>query len=414
MTEQVAHSPFAALRYREFVVFISANCIATIALLITEVVLGYSIYQMTHDPLALGLIGLAEALPFISLTLFGGHFADRMNKKVMLLGSLATLILGSMILIWATSIATGLAQRNMLIVIYGVIVLMGFSRGFYSPASNAWSAFLIPRAVFTNATTWQSSFWQVGAIMGPGVAGFLYAYLGLTATLWCVTGLLAVVMVLISTLTSPPIPVASTEELSIFKSLREGISYVFSTKIILYSISLDLFSVLFGGVTALLPVFSVDVLHVGAEGLGILRAAPSLGAFLTMVGLVYFPPMKHAWRNLLMAVAGFGLATLVFAVSRNMWLSCAALFLAGGFDSVSMIVRQTVIYFSTPDNMRGRVSSVNGIFISSSNELGAFESGVAAKLMGTVPSVVFGGMMTMFIVTVTWFRSKEFFSLEIK
>jgi len=252
----IEKSPYAALKYPQFVAFIFANCFVTIAILIQEVVLGYAIYKMTHDPLALGLIGLAEALPYISLALFGGHLADRRNKKTLMQVSLSFIILGSIVLIWATSPQTGLTQAQLLTVVYGVIMLIGFARGFYSPASGSLNPFLIPKEVFANAATWQSSFWQAGAILGPGLAGFLYAYLGLTNTLWVVVGLFGVVMLLISTITSPPIPVQNEQKVNIFYSLREGIAYVFKTKVILYSISLDLFSVLFGGVIALLPVYS--------------------------------------------------------------------------------------------------------------------------------------------------------------
>jgi MFS family permease len=409
---EIKPSPYIALKYPQFVAFIFANSFVTMALLIQEVVLGYAIYKITHDPLALGLVGLAEALPYISLALFGGHLADRRNKKTLMQASLSLIIVGSLVLIWATSTTTQLPQSQLLTVVYGVIMLIGFARGFYSPASSSLNPFLIPKEVFANAATWQSSFWQAGAILGPGLAGFLYAYLGLTNTLWVVVGLFGLVMLLISTITAPPIPVQNEQKVNIFESLREGIAYVFKTKIILYSISLDLFSVLFGGVIALLPVYSEDILKVGAEGLGILRAAPSLGAVLTMLLMVYYPPLNNAWRNLLLAIAGFGIATLVFAISTNVWLSAGALFLTGAFDSVSVIIRQTVLRFFTPDEMRGRVSSVNGIFVSSSNELGAFESGLAAKLLGTVPSVIFGGAMTMIIVTVVWFRSKELFNLK--
>jgi MFS family permease len=406
-------SPYEALKYPQFVAFIFANSFVTMALLMQEVILGYSIYKITHDPLALGLIGLAEALPYISLALFGGHFADRRNKKTIMQVSLALISLGSIVLIWATDPSNNLSQAQMLTIVYGVIMLIGFSRGFYSPASSSLNPFLIPKEVFANAATWQSSLWQAGAILGPGFAGFLYAYLGLTHSLWCVVALFIVVMILISTITAPPIPLQNEQKVNIFYSLREGITYVFKTKVILYAISLDLFSVLFGGVIALLPIYSEDILHVGAEGLGILRAAPSIGAVLSMIVMVYYPPLNQAWRNLLLAIAGFGLATLVFAISTNIWLSVAALFLTGVFDSVSVIIRQTILRYFTPDEMRGRVSSVNGIFVSSSNELGAFESGLLAKLMGTVPSVIFGGAMTMIIVTVVWFRSKELFKMKI-
>jgi len=408
------NSPYAALKYPQFVAYIFGNGFFTMALLMQEVVLGYELYKITHDPLALGLIGLAEALPYISLALFGGYFADRRDKKIIMLISLFVILLGSISLVWAMSPASGFGISQKLWTVYGMVILIGFSKGFYSPASSSLNPFLVPKEIFGNAATWASSLWQSGAILGPGLAGFLYAYLGLVDTLWFVVGLLVTVMILIATITSPPIPEKNEVKVDIFTSLKEGIKFVFSTKIILYSISLDLFSVLFGGVIALLPVFAEDVLKVGAEGLGVLRAAPSIGAVSTMFLMVYFPPLKNAWRNLLLAVGGFGLATLIFAFSTNFTLSIIALFCTGAFDSVSVVIRQTILRFFTPDEMRGRVASVNGIFVSSSNELGAFESGLLAKLMGTVPSVIFGGAMTLIIVCVVWVRSKENFKMKIE
>ncbi len=405
-------SPYIALKYPQFVAYMFANSIITMALFIQEVILSYELYKVTRDPLALGLIGLVEAIPYISLALFGGYLADKYNKKTILLLSLLVIIGNSVVLVWATHDVAGLANTQKLLIIYGNIFMIGLARGFYSPASSSLPPFLVPKEVFANATTWSSSFWQAGAILGPGLAGFLYATIGLTHSLWVVIGLLVLVFILISTITAPPIAEVS-EPKSVADSLKEGIRFVFKTKIILYSISLDLFSVLFGGVIALLPVYAEDILKVGAEGLGILRAAPSVGAILSMLLMVYFPPIRHFWRNLLLAVAGFGVFTLIFALSTNFWLSIFALFMTGVFDSVSVIVRQTVLRFFTPDEMRGRVSAVNGIFISSSNELGAFESGVLAKLFGTIPSVVFGGGMTLLIVGIVWLRSKELFKMSI-
>jgi MFS family permease len=297
--------------------------------------------------------------------------------------------------------------------IYAVIFIIGLSKGFFSPAASSLNPFLVPKEVFANAATWNSSFWQLGSILGPGVAGFLYAYAGLSGSLITVIALLLGVMFCIFQIENRPVPAKTVQHESIWHSLREGIAYVFKTKIILYSISLDLFSVLFGGVIAILPIFAEDILKVGAEGLGILRAAPSVGAVVTMVTLVYFPPLKHAWRNLILAIAGFGLATFVFGLSTNFWLSVTALFFTGAFDSISVVIRQTVLRFYTPDEMRGRVSSVNGVFVSTSNEMGAFESGVAAKIFGTVPSVLIGAGVTIVLVSLVAITSKELFDLKV-
>jgi MFS family permease len=404
---------YKALQFPEFRAYVTGNTLFTIALLIQEVVLAYEIYKITHNPLALGLIGLAEAVPFISLVLFGGHFADNRDKKKIMQVTLSLIIASSIFLLYSSTQLQSADQDFHIYSIYAVIFIIGLSKGFFSPAASSLNPFLVPKEVFANAATWNSSFWQLGSILGPGVAGFLYAYAGLSGSLITVIALLLGVMVCIFQIDSRPVPVKTVHHESIWHSLREGIAYVFKTKIILYSISLDLFSVLFGGVIAILPIFAEDILKVGAEGLGILRAAPSVGAVVTMVTLVYFPPLKHAWRNLILAIAGFGLATLVFGVSTNFWLSVTALFFTGAFDSISVVIRQTVLRFYTPDEMRGRVSSVNGVFVSTSNELGAFESGVAAKLFGTVPSVLLGAGVTMVLVSLVALTSKELFDLKV-
>jgi MFS family permease len=404
---------YKALQFPEFRAYVTGNTLFTIALLIQEVVLAYEIYKITHNPLALGLIGLAEAVPFISLVLFGGHFADNRDKKKIMQVTLSLIIASSIFLLYASTQLQSAYQDFHIYSIYAVIFIIGLSKGFFSPAASSLNPFLVPKEVFANAATWNSSFWQLGSILGPGVAGFLYAYAGLSGSLMTVIALLLGVMVCIFQIESRPVPVKTVHHESIWHSLREGIAYVFKTKIILYSISLDLFSVLFGGVIAILPIFAEDILKVGAEGLGILRAAPSVGAVVTMVTLVYFPPLKHAWRNLILAIAGFGLATLVFGLSTNFWLSVTALFFTGAFDSISVVIRQTVLRFYTPDEMRGRVSSVNGVFVSTSNELGAFESGLAAKLFGTVPSVLIGAGVTMVLVSIVALTSKELFDLDV-
>lgn len=404
---------YKALQFPEFRAYVTGNTLFTIALLIQEVVLAYEIYKITHNPLALGLIGLAEAVPFISLVLFGGHFADNRDKKKIMQVTLSLIIASSIFLLYSSTQLHSADQDFHIYSIYAVIFIIGLSKGFFSPAASSLNPFLVPKEVFANAATWNSSFWQLGSILGPGVAGFLYAYAGLSGSLITVIALLLGVMVCIFHIDNRPVPLKTVQHESIWQSLREGIAYVFKTKIILYSISLDLFSVLFGGVIAILPIFAEDILKVGAEGLGILRAAPSVGAVVTMITLVYFPPLKHAWRNLILAIAGFGLATLVFGLSTNFWLSVTALFFTGAFDSISVVIRQTVLRFYTPDEMRGRVSSVNGVFVSTSNELGAFESGVAAKIFGTVPSVLIGAGVTLVLVSLVAITSKELFDIQV-
>jgi MFS family permease len=404
--------PYGSLRYPQFRNLVLASFLLTIGLLTQEVAIGYQLYKITHDPLALGLVGLIEAIPFISLSLFGGHIADRYSKRKTLLWSVAGIAASSLMLHVLSEQSLHLQQATIVMAIYATIFIIGLCRAFQSPTATALRAFLVPVALYENASTWASSAWQVGAIVGPAISGFLYAWLGFSNTLLVVVGLVGAALALYWTIGETPIsPRDSTE--NVVESVKQGVRFVFKTKIILYSISLDLFSVLFGGVMAILPIYAQDILRVGAEGLGILRAAPSLGAVLTLMMLARVSPMKHAWRNLLAVVVGFGICIIVFAVSPWLSLSVVALFLSGAFDSVSVVVRATILQLMTPDEIRGRVMAVNGIFLASSNELGAFESGLAAKLMGTVPSAVFGGAMTLLIVGWMYFSSKELLKVNI-
>jgi MFS family permease len=412
----IRKDPFLALRYPEFLFLITNSFLLTAAVLIQEVVIGYELYKLTHDPLTLGFIGLAEALPYISLALFGGHYADRKDKRVMMQISLVVILLCSGGLVWVTLPATRaqLSLSTLLIIVYCILAVIGFAKGFYSPASSSLKAFLTPREAYSNAATWSSTFWQMGAILGPGAAGFLYAGFGLTNTLWIVIAMLAGCSVLISLISRKPVPkLDKSEEVDVWTSIREGFQFVFSSKILLYSISLDLVAVLFGGVVAILPVFAEDILKVGAEGLGILRAAPSIGAVLTILATAYYSPVERAWQNMIIAVAGFGIATLVFALSTSFWLSVAMLFLTGAFDSISVVIRQTILQVVPPDYIRGRVIAVNSIFVSSSNEIGAFESGLAASLLGTKRSVLAGAGVTMLIVGWVYVKSRDLFGTKL-
>lgn len=399
--------PYAALRYPEFRRLTFATFLITASILVQEVVLGYEVYLMTRDPLALGLVGLVEAVPFIALALFGGHLADRRERLRLMRWSLGTIMLGSVLLalLMQPRARAHLTQDTQLVAIYGTVFLLGLARGIYSPAASSLKAFLVPRELYPNSSAWISSFWQAGAITGPALAGFSYAHFGLDGTLGLVAGSFAVAMALQAGIAPrPPAPPAQD---NLWQSLREGLAYVYRTKAILYAISLDMVSVFFGGVMALLPIYAEDILAVGPQGLGFLRAAPAVGALLVMFVCAYRPPTEHAWRNLLWAVAGFGVATLVFAVSESFALSLVMLFFTGAADSISVIIRQTLLQALPPDHLRGRVVSVNSIFVTTSNELGAFESGVAAKLMGVVPSVLFGGVMTLATVGFIWRRSMD-------
>ncbi len=407
--------PYAALRFPEFRYFITAQFLFTVAILVQEVVLSFYLYEITNDPLSLGLIGLFEAIPYISLALFGGYFADRGDKKRIIQLCYGIIFLCSILLIWVTYPADNQAidVSKTKFIIYLTVFVLGLARGFYGPSWSSLKPFLVPAEHYPNSASWSSQFWQSGMILGPASAGFLYSWLGLTNTLIVVIALFGIAFIFVCLISKKPIQQSATHQ-NIFQSLKEGINFVRKSRILFYAILLDMFSVLFGGVIAILPVFAKDILHVGAEGLGILRAAPGIGAVLTMLGTAYFPPTRQAWRNMLIGVAGFGVATLVFAISTNFWLSVGALFLTGAFDSISVIVRQTILQVLPPDEMRGRVSGVNGIFVSCSNELGAFESGVAAKFFGAVPSVLFGGVMTLVFVTVIFFRSKELFDIKLE
>ncbi|TDB65926.1 MFS transporter [Arundinibacter roseus] len=408
------NDPYAALKYPEFRYFIANSFLFTVGFLMQEVIVGYELYKITHDPLSLGLIGLAEVVPFVLVSLFGGYVADRYDKRWILRISLTIIIVASVILylIFQPEFYTKYTLNERLVAIYSVFFLIGAAKGFYSPSSSSLKPFLVPRAIYHNSSTWSSSFWQAGSVMGPGIAGFLYVFIGLANTLLVVIGCFVVCLVLISMITKKPIPVA-TNPGTIWQNLREGLQFVTKTRIVFYAISLDLFSVLFGGVVAILPVFAEDILHVGPEGLGMLRASPSVGALLTMFFMAYYPPTHTAWRNMLLAVAGFGVFTIIFALSPFFWLSCFALFMTGSCDSVSVIIRQTILQIYPPDEMRGRVAAVNGIFVSSSNELGAFESGVAARFLGTVPSVLIGGVVTIAVVSWIYVRSKDLFGVKL-
>ena len=404
---------FAALRYRDFsIVTLNQFCL-TLAILIQEIIVAYSLYKITKDPLTLGLIGLAEAIPYIALSLWGGYFADRFNKQTIMKICLFFAIPLPLVL-WGLFHAYGLKQIELSTLswgVYAVIFGLGTIRGFYNPSATSLKPFLIPREIYANGATWTTIGWQSGVIIGPMLGGFMLAFFGRETSFISVAVLLSLCFLLVNLLSKRTFPKIETER--VLQSLGEGFRFIAKTKIVLWAISLDLVSVLFGGVIALLPIFAEDILKIGPEGLGYLRAAPSIGALITMIALTRFPPTRHAWRNMLLAVAGFGLFTLLFAYSNYLWLSLFALAMTGACDSISVVIRQTILQIYPPENMRGRVAAVNGMFVSSSNELGAFESGLAAKYLGPVIATVFGGSMTLLVVALSWAKTKDLFGVDI-
>ncbi len=413
--EVIQGDPYVAMRFPEFRSYVAMRFLFTFAYQIQAVVVGWHIYQLTKDPLSLGLIGLAEAIPSITVTLYGGYIADKSDKKKLLVWIIAAMLFCSIILtiITTSELLQLIGQTWVILIMYGMIFCVGIARGFYSPTAFSLMAQIIPKEHYTNSSTWNSGSWQTASIMGPAVGGLLYAFSGITACFILVVCFIALALFCIKFFVRN-YPASFIPKENIFKSLSEGIRFVFKSRMILGALSLDMFSVFFGGAVALMPIFAHDILKVGAEGLGFMRAAPALGAVITMFVMAKYPPMNKPWRNLLLAVAGFGISIICFGLSRNFYLSLLFLFFEGAFDSVSVIIRSTILQILTPEEMRGRVAAVNGIFINSSNEIGAFESGASAKLIGTIPSVLFGGSMTILIVFFTYLKTKRLIPLSLK
>jgi MFS family permease len=388
------HDSYASLRVPNFRRLILAYATSSAAREAQIVVVGWQVYEITKDPLALGLIGLAEALPFIAIALYAGHVADRANRRAIALAGTFGLFLSAVALLVFT-----LMHMTSVWPIYGVIFVSGIGRSFTRPAVTALSADLVPRDIYSNAVAWRSSTWQFAAVFGPAVGGLLYGFAGPAAAYGVVCVFMAMSLVAMAWIRYAEQPRAQ-EGVSVGESLRTGLRFVWNEPVVLAAMTLDLFAVLFGGAAALLPIFA-HMLGAGPEGLGVLRAAPAIGSFFVGVYLAHRPPFRRAGVTLLICVATFGLCIIAFALSRNFYLSLALLTLSGMADQISVVIRGTLIQIATPTHLLGRVSAVNQIFIGSSNEIGAFESGVAARLMGTVPSVIFGGVMTLIVVAAT-------------
>jgi MFS family permease len=372
----------------------------------TPVLLGWRLYQITGSLLSLGILGLAEVIPAIALALPAGVKVDKSNKHKLLSICITLYFFLMLGLLLVTSLWMQQNSSAKIIEwsIYGLVFGTGAVRAFAGSAFNSFMVQLIPADKMVKAISINSMVWLIAAVAGPAVAGILIGYTNITIAFSIVCGLIAIAFFLFQKIKAKPISWKPGNSKT-WDAMKEGLRFVFHQKALLGAISLDMFAVLFGGATALLPAFANDILHVGPQGLGWLVAATYLGNFIAIAWLTTHPLKKKQGKTLLYMVAGFGLCILVFAISKNFWLSFGALFVSGLFDGVSVIIRGTVVQLFVPDEMRGRVSSVNSIFINSSNELGQFESGVAAAAMGTVPSVIFGGCMTLLVVIFTWFKA---------
>lgn len=395
---------------RNFRIFIFARLFFTLGVNMQGTLLAWYLYEITRDAFFLGLTGLAEIVPFV-ITLFpGGAFADRFRRQRIMLFSMAAFGIINLCLYLYAGTNPGIGE---VWPIYLLISFTGVARGFLSPAQNALLGQLAERSQLARAATWNSAVFQSGQVMGPALGGVFYGWLGPQVSFLCVALLIGIALLFVSALNGIPKPESSGPVESLGTRIQSGIQFVSAHKLLFPAMLLDMVAVLFGGAVAVLPLFADQILHTGPEGLGWLRAAPAIGSVLSSAFLLRFPPEKNAGTRMLVAVAGFGLCNLLFALSGNFVLSLSLLFLGGIFDSYSMVIRGALLQLCTPDAMKGRVSAVNSIFIGSSNELGAFESGAAARLMGLVPSVIFGSMITFASTGIARLRAKELVKLDL-
>jgi len=405
--------PYAALRIKEFNIFLALRFVLVFAWSMQFIVVEWQVYSLTKDPLSLGLIGLMEIIPALGMALFAGHIVDQKEKRNLFLLIIALFSLISLGLFLISSDSITWDKKTILYSIYAFVFFGGLLRSFFGPTIFSLIALIVPKKIYPNAATWSSSTWQMASILGPAIGGFTINWIGVHWSLCIIFILVMIALFLGSLIGKKPVMNPKIGE-PVLQSLKEGVHFVFNTKAILGALTLDMVAVLFGGAVALLPIFAQDILKVGSEGFGILRAAPAVGAFLTMLITAYIPISKNAGLKLLVAIFGFGLSIIAFGLSTIFWVSVLALFFSGVTDGVSMVIRQTILQLKTPDHMRGRVASLNTMFVGSSNELGAFESGVTAKLMGTVTAVVFGGSMTILTVLTTGIISPSFRKLDLE
>ena len=411
----IKKDPYAALRIKEFNIFLLVRFALVFAWSMQFIIIEWEVYSITKDPLSLGVIGLMEIIPALSMALFAGHIVDQNEKRGLLIKCIigfSIISLGLFLLTWPLVVGNW-STNKILYSIYALVFMGGLVRAFIGPTVFSLIALIVPKKLYPNAATWSSSTWQVGSVLGPALAGFSIGWIGVHWSMCLILFFSLLALINLLRISEKPILNPKIGE-PVMESLKEGLRFVFKTKAVLGALTLDMVAVLFGGAVALLPIFAQDILKVGSEGFGVLRAAPAVGAFLTMLITAYIPISKNAGMKLLTAIFGFGVCIIVFGLSSIFWISVVALFFSGVTDGVSMVIRQTILQLKTPDHMRGRVASVNSMFVGSSNELGAFESGLTAKLMGTVTAVVFGGTMTLLTVVTTGFVSPSFRKLDLR
>ena len=406
--------PYAALRIKEFNVFLFVRFLLVFGWSMQFIVIEWQVYSITKDPLSLGIIGLMEIIPAFSMALFAGHIVDQKEKRNLLALCTAafSLISLGLFLLTSDSILSNWSTNSILYSIYGLVFFGGFLRSFFGPTIFSLVALLVPKKIYHNAATWSTSTWKTASVSGALCGGFFISWIDVDMTLLLV--FILVILSLIFTFLIQKKPILNTKiGEPVSESLKAGIKFVFQNKAILGTLTLDMIAVLFGGTVAILSVFAQDILKVGPEGFGLLNASISIGSIVTMLLTTYIPINKNTGKKMLISVFIFGLSIIAFGLSSIFWVSLLALFVSGAADGISMVIRQTILQLKTPDEMRGRVSSVNSMFVGSSNELGAFESGLAAKIVGPVAAVVFGGTMTIITVVTTAVVSPTIRNLDL-
>lgn len=412
MTEERRPTALDVLKIKEYRSFITARFFYIIALGMVTTIVGWRIYEITHNPLAIGLIGLSEFIPAFVLALYAGHIIDKSDKRSVLLRttSLYLLCVFGLLSISFGPFMKALHYHWVQWLTYTIIFCTGVIRAFAGPTLNAIVAQIVPREKLSAAVTLNTSVFLSASVIGHATAGFLIGHTSYFAAFSIVGGLVSVALFFFSTL--KPKQIMHVSEKKTWESIKEGLRFVVQTKEVLGTIALDLFAVLFGGAKAMIPVYASDILKIGPFGFGWLNAAEDIGSIAMILCLTLWPLRRKQGLVLLYAVAGFGICIITFGISKVYFLSFLALMCSGMLDGISVIVRGTIIQLKTPDTLRGRVSSVNSMFINSSNELGQFESGVMARLLGVVPSVIFGGCMTIGVVVATWFKAPSLRKLE--